>query len=297
MLGPNDLCLCCGTIAHASFQELVEAAAAGGFKAVSIWPQHYEGARATGLSDSDMRLMLENYGLVISELDPLLTWFPGADKAPIQPAFNYSEEFFFRIADTLGARSLNVAYFLAHRIDTETAAQAFGGLCDRAAQHGLKVSLESLPWSGIPDVKSAMEIVQQADRPNGGINLDTWHHFRGGHRAEELLALPGKAVVATQFNDAAPITVDDMVHEALHGRLVPGEGAIDLIEIVRALDAIGCLAPIGIEVFSDDLNKLPPVEVARKVSGAMQAILAKARSTGNHQPSMSMSEGGSSRVL
>ena len=70
MLGPNDLCLCCGTIAHASFQELVEAAAAGGFRAVSIWPQHYEDARAAGLSDSDMRLMLENYGLVISELDP-----------------------------------------------------------------------------------------------------------------------------------------------------------------------------------------------------------------------------------
>lgn len=277
MLGPNDLCLCCGTIAHASFQELVAAAAAGGFNALSVWPQHYEGAHAAGLSDRDMRLMLENYGLIISELDPLLTWFPGADKAPIPPPLNYNEEFFFRIADSLGARSLNVIYPFRRRIDTEIAAEAFGRLCDRAVQHGLKVSLEFLPWSGIPDAKSAMEIVQQADRPNGGINLDTWHHFRGGHRAEELLALPGKAVVATQFNDAAPIAADDMQYEAMHRRLLPGEGAIDLVEIIRALDAIGSLAPIGVEVFSDELNKLTPVQAARKVGDAIRVILAEAR--------------------
>jgi len=225
--------------------------------------------------------MLENHGLVISELDPLLTWFPGADKVPIPPAFNYSEEFFFRIADTLRARSLNVAYLLAHRIDTETAAQAFGGLCDRAAQHGLKVSLEFLPWSGIPDAKTALEIVQQADRPNGGINVDTWHHFRGGHSSEELLDLPGKAVVAIQINDATPRAADDMVYESMHGRLLPGEGAIDLIAAIRALDAIGCQAPIGVEVFSDELNKLPPVAAARKAGDAARAILAKARTGEN----------------
>ncbi|MBM4462561.1 MAG: hypothetical protein FJ012_04365 [Chloroflexi bacterium] len=72
MLKPDDLCLCCGTIPGASFKELVEAGAAGGFHSISIRAHHYENARAAGLSDRDMRLMLEDHGLVITELDPLL---------------------------------------------------------------------------------------------------------------------------------------------------------------------------------------------------------------------------------
>jgi len=278
MLGPNDLCLCCGTIARASFKELVEAAAAGGFDALSIWPRHYEDALSSGLSDRDMRLMIEGNGLVVSELDALLSWLPGADAGPPGGPFSYTEDFFFQMADALGPRSLNVVHMSASTIDTETVVEAFSGLCDRAAQYGLKVSLEFLPWSGIPDAKTALEIVQQADRPNGGIQVDTWHHFRGGHRSEELRALPGEAVVAVQINDATTEGTDDIIRESLHGRLLPGEGAINVVEAIRALDAIGSQAPIGVEVFSDELRILSPVEAARRVGDAARAVLAKARS-------------------
>jgi len=122
-----------------------------------------------------------------------------------------------------------------------------------------------------------MEIVQQAGRPNGGIMLDTWHHFRSGHGSEELLTLPPEAIAAIQINDASPEPADNIVDETMHGRLLPGEGAIDLIGIIRALDIIGCQAPIGVEVPSDELKKLPPFEVARRAGDAARAILAKER--------------------
>jgi sugar phosphate isomerase/epimerase len=278
MLGPDDLCLCCGTIADAGFRGLVEAAAAGGFRALSIWPDHYEAARAGGLSDLDMHLMLEEHGLVLSELDPLLTWLPGAEAVRKGRFAGYTEDFFFGIADALGARSLNVVHVLPSRVDTEATAEAFAGLCDRAAWHGLKVSLEFLPWSGIPDAKTALEIVRLAGRPNGGLMLDTWHHFRGGHTNKELLLLPGGAVVAVQINDAGPVPGDDIVYESMHGRLLPGEGAIDVVDVIRRLDAIGSQAPIGVEVFSDQLNRLPPVEAACKAGEAARSVLSRARS-------------------
>lgn len=279
MLSPNDLSLCCGTVLNASFQELVQAASAGEFKAISIWPRHYEEARAAGLSDRDMRLMLEDNGLVISELDPLLTWLPGADESRLQFHYNYNEESFFRVADALGARSLNAVYQNSDKVSAETGAEAFGIICDRAAQHGLQVSLEFLPWSGIPSAKSALAIVRLAGRANGGLQMDTWHHFRSGGTAEDLLALPGDSIVATQFNDAAPVAADDLRWESRHGRLLPGQGAINLVKIVRALDTIGCQAPIGVEVFSDELNRLAPIEAARKAADAMRSVLARARST------------------
>ena len=67
MLGPNDLCLCCGTIARASFEELLEATVAGGFSGLSIWPRHYESALASGLSDRGMRRMINQEKILFKD--------------------------------------------------------------------------------------------------------------------------------------------------------------------------------------------------------------------------------------
>jgi len=44
-LSPEDLCLCCATVRNADFRQLVESAAANGFRAVSLWPHLYLNAR------------------------------------------------------------------------------------------------------------------------------------------------------------------------------------------------------------------------------------------------------------
>lgn len=62
------------------------------------------------------------------------------------------------------------------------------------------------------------------------------------------------------------------------GRLLPGEGAIGLVDAIRALDVIGSQAPIGVEVFSDQLNRLLLVEAACKAGEAVRSVLSVARS-------------------
>jgi len=282
MLDYDNLCLCCGTIAQASFREVVESAAAGGFRSISLWPQHYNRGRRDGLSDAGMRSMLEHHGLVVTELDALLTWLPGSRPATEADTsgegfVSVGEDFFYHIADSLGGRHLNLAQAFGPRLETDVLAEAFAGVCDRAAEHGLLVTLEFLPWSGIPDMETALQIVRRADRPNGGVMLDTWHHFRSGHGAEALMKVPGAEIKAIQFNDAAAEPAQDIVNETMHGRLLPGEGAIDLVGILQALDASGCQAPIGVEVFSDDLNALTPTMAAVRAGDAARAVLARAR--------------------
>lgn len=282
MLDYDDLCLCCGTIAHASFVELVEAASASGFKSISIWPHHYPDARAQGLSDQDIKLMLEDHGLNITELDPLMNWLPltalGIDpESPAAKTLGPTEDFFYQIADTFGARHLNVVQAFGPRLETEMVMEAFAGLCDRAAQHGLKVALEFLPWSGIPDIKTAARIVSQAGRPNGGINLDTWHLYRSGGSVEDLTGFSVDAVIAMQINDAVADPWENIFEETLHGRLLPGDGVIDLPGVFQALDKLGCNAPIGVEVFSDKLLQLTPIEAARKASDSIRSVLAEVR--------------------
>jgi sugar phosphate isomerase/epimerase len=282
VLKSNDLCLCCGTIETADFSQLVQAAAAGGFRSISIRSQHYQAAREAGLSDRDMRLMLEEHGLVITEFDPLVKWLPkellGFDVDALRmPYLTATEDTFFRIAEALGGRHINAIQIFGPKLETDVYAEHFARLCDHAAGHGLKVSLEFLPWSPIPDLKRAVQIVSMANRANGGVLLDTWHHFRSGHGAEDLLALRGNVVAAIQMNDATAQPWDDLTKETVHNRLLPGEGAIDLVGVIRALDDIGCDAPVGVEVFSDELNKLSPVQVARRAGDATRAVLEAAK--------------------
>ncbi len=282
MLGPEDLVLCAGTIPRASFAERVTAAAEAGFSGISLFLSDYQAARASGLSDADMRARLAHHGLEIAELDPLMNWIPGTDlgfEANQQGTafFQHTEAEFYAVADALGARSLNAVAFTDAPLSPSKVAEAFAGLCDRAAEHGLLVHLEFLPWTQIPDVLAALAIVELANRPNGGLTLDSWHHFRSGVDNSRLRSVPGERILSVQINDAPAEPEPDPVQETTRRRLLPGEGAIDLVEIVRILDTLATPAPLGVEVFSDALAALPPVEAARRAGDAARAVLARAR--------------------
>ena len=82
-----------------------------------------------------------------------------------------------------------------------------------------------------------------------------------------------------QLNDAPaqPVLADDLPMDSMHHRLLPGEGDIDLLGLIRGLDEIGSQAPIGLEVFSDDLAGLPAAEVGRRLAEATRRVLAQAR--------------------
>jgi sugar phosphate isomerase/epimerase len=281
-LGPKDLVLCSGTIArHATFRARLEAAAVAGYSAVSLWGRDYQAARDEGYSDADLVALLDDHGLAVAELDPVWWWTPGAAAFSIAPehdpidVFRFREPDLFRIAGLLGARSLNAADVLGGDWSVADAAETFAALCERAAEHGLLVHLEWLAWSRVPDLATALEVVTLADRPNGGLNIDTWHCARTGTSAADLLAVPGGRVLAIQVDDGPAQAEENLIEATLHSRLVPGEGAFDLRGYLGALRSIGAAAPIGVEVFSDDLHALGPTEAARRAADATRALLAE----------------------
>jgi len=275
MLGPDDLVLCSGTLMQRGFRALCEAGAAGQFAGISLWPQDVERARADGLSERDQRALLRDSGLVVADLDPLLSWLPD-EKVP--PGIGASEDVFYAIADSLGAQSLNLAQPFGTTIDLAAASESFAGVCERAAAHGLLVTLEYLPWSGIPDASTALAIVEAAGHPNGTLMFDTWHSFRGPTDDEQLRKVPASRFGSVQLNDAPTQPAEDIMQETMTARLLPGEGAIPLVDWIRLLDEVGSRAPIGVEVFSRELDALSPAEVGRRCGEAARRILRRARS-------------------
>lgn len=279
VLGAGDLVLCSGTLPAATdFDTRLAAARDAGFAGVSLWGRDYAAARGSGRSDADLRAMLDDHGLEVGELDPAWWWLPGAGDIGAslvahddQQVFAYGEDDLFGIAEALGARSVNAVDVFGGEWSVDDAAESFAALCDRAADHGLLVHLEFLPWSRIPNLLTAWEIVRRADRPNGGVAIDAWHFVRSGSTFQDLREVPTDRVLGVQLDDGPLVFEADLVHATLHERLLPGEGQFDLAGLLGAL--AGCPAPIGVEVFSDSLHALGPAEAARRAADATRAVV------------------------
>jgi len=270
-LDADSLVLCSGTLRRAPLVETVRAASAAGFDGVSLYHREYVAARDAGWSDSQLRSLLDGEGVAVAELDGVMRWLPGDAHGP-------SLAEFVAAASELGARSVTALETRGRTIGAElaleAASDAFAALCDHAAEAGLLVHIEYFPTSGIADLGTAVAVSRGAGRANGGVMCDLWHHVRGPDGG--AAAFDGAAVVAVQVGDVAPVASCDVVHEMMHGRRLPGEGAADLVGLLRALRASGCVAPIEVEVYSDELAALEPVDAARRAHAALTRQLERA---------------------
>jgi sugar phosphate isomerase/epimerase len=273
-LGFGDLVLCAGTVPASGLAERVSAAAAAGFAGLSLFPHEYRRARELGLSDLDLRALLRDHEIVVAEIDPLLTWLPGADAGVGEAGRAFletDEDGFYAIADAVGARSINAALADPRDVPLAAIADAFAALCERAAKHELLVTLEFLPWTRIRDCATAARIVATSGAPNGGVMLDAWHRLRSG---APIASIDAGRVLGIQICDAPATAEPDLIEETLHRRLLPGDGDAEVPALLRHLAAGDCNAPIGVEVFSDALATESLHEVALRCARAARACLA-----------------------
>ncbi len=255
----------------------IEAAGAAGFRGMSLWGGDRARAHRDGLTDDDIRRLLADNGVVIAELDGLSTWLPGTEAAgvdkygPDHPYFGHSETDFYEIADALGARSLSVNDLAHLPITVDAAAEAFAGVCDRAAEHGLLVHIEFMALSSISSLRQAWAVVDAAGRANGGLLVDSWHLLRTS-RVEDLALVPPDRIFATQFSDGSRTRHPDPWQDSAD-RLLPGDGELALGDIVEWLRTSGCAAPVGIEVLNRELMLHAPDEIARRCHASITRLL------------------------
>ncbi len=283
-LGPNDLIASHYSISGAdvmkparhSFAQRVAAVAAAGFAGIGWTPDDYDACRGAGVSDADIRAILNEHGVRVAELEFVSDWAHGGERAA---AARQTEDRMYRMADLFGPRHMNVGELraAAEMVRPEAAAERFAALCDRAAAHGLLVAIEFLPWTGIPDPRTAWEICRLARRRNGGLLVDSWHYFHSGADAATLRCVPPDQIIAIQFDDASRISnAGDMLYDTLH-RCAPGEGVFDLVGFIRLLDEIGVQAPISVEIISPEQQQRPIAEAARIAHDTSAAVIARAR--------------------
>lgn len=157
-------------------EDRVAAAAAAGFAGIGLYIGEYQRLQREGLAGAWLNDLLDRYGMVIAEIEVVRGW---AQSGAAYESCLAMEATAWEMADRFGCRYLQAIGPYDGSIDE--AGHAYGALCDRAADHGLVVGLEFLPFTNIVSAGDALRIVDVADRPNGGVCVDIWHHARGAN--------------------------------------------------------------------------------------------------------------------
>ena len=164
---------------------------------------------------------------------------------------------FFEAAAELGVR-----HVLATGDDPDESrlADRFVMLCDTAQACGLTIDLEFVPWLAVSSLNDAARLVRTVAHPALGIAVDALHFDRSGSRLDDLAKLPRPWFRYVQLCDAPREWSGDreaLLHAATRERLFPGEGAIDLVSLLRELPAG---IPVALEIPRAELSRTMAAE-------------------------------------
>ena len=245
------------TILDAGPAGQIRAAAAAGWKSV--------GLRLNPLLESDIRVvgdrareaeveaLMAQSGMKLLEIG-VFPVTPDMDVAGLAPLLAFCGK--------LGAR------FLVCPVedgDLPRRRETFARLCDLAAKYRLDALAEFNPYSGCKNLDAAVALVESVQRSNAGLVIDALHLSRSGGHPRDLLKVDPELLRLLHFCDATAFTagetcIDDLRRESRTARLLPGEGALWLRELLQALPGE---TPISLEAPGAAYAGLPASERAR----------------------------------
>lgn len=184
------------------------------------------------------------------------------------------------------AQALGTDTLLASCYDGDRArfCRMLASYADAAAERGLRLALEFVPFSRARSLADALDIVGTVDRENVGLVIDPLHLARSGGSPEDLRRVPAEWFFFGQLCDAARERPEDtdLVTEARLLRREPGAGALPLREI---LDALPAELELECEFPTAQNMKLPPVARATGIRASALRYLAAYDATPTHEES------------
>ena len=141
----------------------------------------------------------------------------------------------------LEAQRMIMSAWTTTRDDRNFLIDVYAETCDLARPYGITVDLEFPTFSRLRTLDEALDIVRAADRPNGGILVDTLYLHLSRVDLAELLHIPSELFHFLHVSDCLPGIADTregMIQLARDARLYPGEGWIDFKGIIERMPPV-----------------------------------------------------------
>ncbi len=117
---------------------------------------------------------------------------------------------------TAAGAELGAKYMITSAYDPDLSrfTDRLAAVSDLASQYGLRAVLEFFPWTVVPDLGSAVRIVEAAERPALGILVDTLHFNRSASTFDDLDRISASRLPFVHVADA-PVQASYTTEELL----------------------------------------------------------------------------------
>jgi sugar phosphate isomerase/epimerase len=254
------LILAAGSMLDQPATTLIDAAAVAGFDGVDLRLSGEHG----GAPLAELRQHAERAGLAIFGAE---VYRISTDASNLEPLLD--------AAAAVGAETVLVVSDHPSRTTTMTALAALAGEC---AARQLRLGLEYMAWT---NPSGPLDAINIANEVGCELLVDVLHHVRVGAGVDELDAIVESGRLGWVQICDAPLAAPGgsehaaLVHEARHGRMLPGHGKLPVRELIARLPAD---VTISVEVQSQALLKVPPIERARLLHDAAWSVLSQSPS-------------------
>ena len=149
-------------------------------------------------------------------------------------------------------------------------------LASIAERHGIALAFEFLGQKdcSVQKLDLADEIVQNVNRRNIGLVIDSFHFYTGGSTIRMIEALDAKRLFIFHIDDAEKMPREQLTDAH---RLLPGLGILPLKEIIAAFRRIGYDANASVEIFRPEYWDRDPFALARDAKAAVDQVLTEGR--------------------
>lgn len=224
-----------------------------------------------------LRAKVADAGLKYTEVEILGNWW---ETGPRREASDAMRELLFEAAVALDALHIKIGTAFGDSLDSiDPLVAPLRDLADRAADSGVRVAIEAMPFSMVSSVPMAADLVRAVDRSNCGVLVDSWHVFRAGTPLADLRASLSKEIIfGVELDDAAAEVSGTMFEDTRDRRLPCGEGAFDLVGLVQTLDGLGWTGPWGVELISNEHRAKDVATALREAHDSALAVISEALS-------------------
>jgi sugar phosphate isomerase/epimerase len=267
---PQDVGICLSTltpnpraVSERDVEAMLHACSACGFRSIAMGANY---GNITGIER--LRQLISDLELEVRVIEAITSWTEGAETS--QAETRAAAEF----AAATGADIL-MAATIAQQMDFERAVEGLAAACKMADDRGLRVALEFIPNTAVPDLKTAWRLVNASGSDNAGLVIDClhWLHQPGGPDVGLLRRIPPERIHYVQLCDSPVATAPagaQYIPFAMTDRAAPGEGVVDIGELIGELESMGAEPFYALEVFNSALAASGPVNMARQLWRAIQ---------------------------
>lgn len=274
---PWPLVLNASTIRPTPVDEKIRVAAKAGWDGLELWTRDLEEWEEKGRDLAELKAMLDDNGLFVADVIGLWDCMP-EDEAAYRAMLGGLTKQRLEAAAKVGSHHMAVLP-LPRRdtFDLKQAAARYREILELGLnEFGIHPAFEFVSFftGTAPRMGLATAVALDADHPQARIIPDTFHMYNSGGGYNGLQYLQGDFIALFHWNDLPAGAVAGELQDK--DRLLPGDGALPLIDCLKTLYKIGYRGGLSLELFRQEHWDMDPNVVAKTGVEKMRAQVALA---------------------